>query len=171
MNRKRMQQIAVMIGTLLGPGFICVKDLPAQSVEELTEQVETLNRQISNMRHTFDVLEKKIVITGRKRGVDMIFELFKGLTVVENIPSDGHIWQAKHPPGEILDRIGHILEAGEHEKSVGEPVQVLQGKRPNRLFRRQLRRMALCPAAYRTRHLQSCRRRRAPRRRWTCARS
>jgi dipeptidyl aminopeptidase/acylaminoacyl peptidase len=36
------------------------KQARAQSNEELQEQIESLNRQISNMEHTFDVLAKKI---------------------------------------------------------------------------------------------------------------
>ena len=35
-------------------------NLQSQSSEELKEQMETLNRQISQMEHTFDVLSKKI---------------------------------------------------------------------------------------------------------------
>jgi dipeptidyl aminopeptidase/acylaminoacyl peptidase len=36
------------------------KQLPAQSTEELQEQIEQLNKHISDMEHTFDVLSKKI---------------------------------------------------------------------------------------------------------------
>ena len=52
-----------------GIGFICLclilvffsgKQLQAQSTEELQEQIEQLNKQISDMEHTFDVLSKKI---------------------------------------------------------------------------------------------------------------
>jgi len=35
-------------------------NLQAQSAEELQEQIESLNRQMANMEHTFDALQKKI---------------------------------------------------------------------------------------------------------------
>jgi predicted alpha/beta-fold hydrolase len=54
MNTTRISLLIGILALLFNP------DVNAQSTEELQEQIEVLNRQISNMRHTFDVLEKKI---------------------------------------------------------------------------------------------------------------
>lgn len=40
--------------------FLANSNLWSQSTEELQEKIEGLNQQISNMQHTFDVLEKRI---------------------------------------------------------------------------------------------------------------
>ena len=57
MHRKTIAGICVLGLVLLGlPG----KRLLGQSNEELQEQIERLNEQLSNMEHTFDVLTKKI---------------------------------------------------------------------------------------------------------------
>ena len=45
----------ILLATVLFPS-----NLHSQSSEELQEQIEALNRQISQMEHTFDVLSKKI---------------------------------------------------------------------------------------------------------------
>jgi dipeptidyl aminopeptidase/acylaminoacyl peptidase len=54
-----MNKSTFPLGILL-LAFLFHTNLPAQSTLELQEQIEQLNQQISSMRHTFDVLEKKI---------------------------------------------------------------------------------------------------------------
>ena len=46
--------------TVLLLTILISSNLQAQSVEELQEQIEALNHQVSGMEHTFDVLTKKI---------------------------------------------------------------------------------------------------------------
>jgi len=58
MKAKNMKIIIVSI-CLISMAFPGTR-LQAQSNEELQDQIESLNRQISNMEHTFDVLSKKI---------------------------------------------------------------------------------------------------------------
>jgi len=54
MNKTRLILLIVPLAFFFNPS------LWSQSTEELQEEIEGLNMQISNMRHTFDVLEKKI---------------------------------------------------------------------------------------------------------------
>ena len=54
-----MKKISIPCVVLLATMFISI-NIQAQSVEELQEQIEVLNHQISGMEHTFDVLTKKI---------------------------------------------------------------------------------------------------------------
>ena len=53
--KKNMFSWTVLLITIL-----ISSNLQAQSVEELQEQIEALNHQVSGMEHTFDVLTKKI---------------------------------------------------------------------------------------------------------------
>ena len=54
MNRNMFPWIVLLFMVLF------TSNLQSQSMDELQEQIETLNHQISNMEHTFDVLNKKI---------------------------------------------------------------------------------------------------------------
>jgi dipeptidyl aminopeptidase/acylaminoacyl peptidase len=54
MNTTRLSFLIVLLAFLINP------QANSQTTEELQEQIEVLNRQIGHMRHTFDVLEKKI---------------------------------------------------------------------------------------------------------------
>jgi len=55
-SMKKASVTGIFLLVLLLPGL----QLRAQSSEELREQIEELNSQITNMEHTFDVLSKKI---------------------------------------------------------------------------------------------------------------